>query len=46
MLPLFSACAEIDSPLASFLVPDSTAEEALMTCATHVFLQSSDAAGA
>jgi hypothetical protein len=46
MLPLFSACAEIDSPLASFPVPDSTAEEALMACATHVFLQTSDAAGA
>ena len=46
MLPLFSTCAKIDSPLASFPVPDSTSEEALMACATHVFLQSSDAAGA
>jgi len=46
MLPLFLACAKLDNPLPSFPVPDSTAEEALIACATHVFLQSSDAAGA
>jgi len=46
MLPLFTACAKLDSPLSSFPAPDSTAEEALIACSTHVFLQTSDAAGA
>jgi hypothetical protein len=46
MLPLFSACSKLDYPLSSFPVPDSTAEEALIACATHVFIQTNDAAGA
>ncbi|HEV8146199.1 MAG TPA: hypothetical protein VGP79_07460 [Bryobacteraceae bacterium] len=46
MLPLFSACCQLDSPLSSFPVPDSTAEKALIACATHVFLQTADAVGA
>jgi hypothetical protein len=45
MLPLFAACSQLDNPLSSFPVPDSAAEEALITCATHVFLQTNDAAG-
>jgi hypothetical protein len=46
MLPLFSACSKLDNPLSSFPVADSTAEEALIACSTHVFLQTSEAAGA
>lgn len=46
LLPLFSECSKLDSPLSSFPVPDSAAEEALIASATHVFLQTNDAAGA
>jgi hypothetical protein len=45
MLPLFAACSQLDNPLTTFPVPGSTAEESLITCATHVFLQTKDAAG-
>jgi signal transduction histidine kinase len=44
LLPLLAACAEFDSPLSSFPAPDSPGEQALFACATHVFLQSPDAA--
>ncbi len=43
LLPLFAVCAEFDSPLSSFPAPDSPGEQALFACATHVFLQTSDA---
>ena len=46
MLPVFGACAAFESPIVSFPVPDSSAEQALIACATHSFLQTSDAAGA
>ena len=46
MLPVFKACAAFESPIVSFPVPDSSAEQALIACATHSFLQTSDAAGA
>jgi signal transduction histidine kinase len=43
LLALFAVCSECDSPLSSFPAPDSLEEEALFACATHVFLQTSDA---
>lgn len=43
LLALYAVCAECDSPLSSFPAPDSPEEEALFACATHVFLQTSDA---
>ena len=46
MLPLFKVCAALESPLASFPMPDSQSEQALIACATHVFIQTPDAAGA
>ena len=46
LLPLFAACAEFDSPLSSFPAPDSLGEQALFSCATHVFLQTADAPSA
>ena len=46
LLPLFAACAELDSPLSSFPAPDSPGEQALFACATHVFLQTPDASAA
>jgi signal transduction histidine kinase len=46
LLPLFAICAEFDSPLSSFPAPDSSGEQALFACATHVFLQTDDAAHA
>lgn len=45
MLPLFSVCSGLDSPLQSCPVPDSLGEKALIACATHVFLQTTDAPG-
>jgi signal transduction histidine kinase len=46
MLSLFAVCAAFDSPLSSFPAPDSPGEEGLFACATHVFLQTPDAAPA
>ena len=43
LLPLLTVCAEFESPLSSFPAPDSTGEQALFACATHVFLQTPDA---
>jgi signal transduction histidine kinase len=45
-LALFTICAELESPLRSFPEPDSPGEQAIFACATHVFLQSPDAAAA
>ena len=42
----FAVCSECDSPLSSFPAPDSREEQALFACATHVFLQTPDAAQA
>jgi signal transduction histidine kinase len=44
--PLFAICAEFDSPLSFFPVPDSPGEQALFAFSTHVFLQTPDAARA
>jgi PAS domain-containing protein len=46
MLPLFAVCAEVDGSLSPFPAPDSPEEQALIACATHVFLQSGDASPA
>jgi signal transduction histidine kinase len=46
LLPLFTVCAEFDSPLNSFPAPDSPGEQALFACATHVFLQTPDSSPA
>ena len=46
LLPLFTICAESESPLSSFPAPDSSIEQALFACATHVFLQTLDAQAA
>src|ERR1700733_14870631 len=43
LLPLFAVYAD---PLSSFPEPDSPGEQALFACATHVFLQTADAAPA
>lgn len=43
---VFAVCSECDSPLTSFPAPDSREEQALFTCATHVFLQTPDASKA
>jgi PAS domain S-box-containing protein len=43
MLPLFAVCAGFQSPLSTFPVSDSLGEQALFSCATHVFLQTGDA---
>jgi signal transduction histidine kinase len=40
---LCAACAGFDSPLSSLPEPDSSGEQALFACATHVFLQTRDA---
>ncbi len=44
--PLLRACHELNSPILELPAPDSTAECALFACATHVFLQTADAARA
>jgi len=46
LLPHCMVCDEFDSPLSSFPAPDSPGEQALFACATHVFLQTPDAARA
>jgi signal transduction histidine kinase len=46
LLPHLAVCAGLDTPVASFPEPDSAGEQALFACATHVFLQSPDAARA
>jgi signal transduction histidine kinase len=46
LLPHFAVCAEFPTPLSFFPAPDSPGEQALFSCATHVFLQTSDAAAA
>jgi len=43
LLALYAVCSECDSPLTSFPAPDSLEEQALFACATHVFLQTSEA---
>jgi hypothetical protein len=45
MLPIYAATASMESPLFPFPSPDSVAEQALIACATHVFIQTRDAAG-
>ena len=44
--PHLALCAELDTPFLSLPEPDTAAEQALFACATHVFLQSPDAARA
>jgi signal transduction histidine kinase len=46
LLPIFAMCTELDSPLSSFPAPNSPGEQALFSCATHVFLQTADAPAA
>jgi len=42
LLPLLAVCDQLESPLSAFPDPDSSAEQALFACATHVFLQTPD----
>ena len=42
--PALAQCEACESPLLQLPAPDSTMEQALFACATHVFLQSPDAA--
>ena len=44
--PLLGICQDLDSPIRTFPAPDSPVERALFACATHVFLQTPDAARA
>jgi signal transduction histidine kinase len=46
LLPHLAVCAGLAAPVSSFPEPDSAGEQALFACATHVFLQSPDAARA
>jgi signal transduction histidine kinase len=46
LLQSFAICGELNSPLASFPAADSSEEQALFACATHVFLQTADASQA
>ena len=46
LLPAVAVCAACDDVLSSFPAPDSEVEQALFACATHVFLQTPDAAPA
>jgi signal transduction histidine kinase len=46
LLPLFTVCDEFESPVSSFPAPDSSGEQAIFACATHVFLQTLDARAA
>ena len=43
MTPLVDACRNLERPISKYPAPDTPAERALFACATHVFLQSSDA---
>jgi signal transduction histidine kinase len=43
MAPLFDVLARLEKLISSFPEPDSTAEQAIIACATHVFLQTPDA---
>ena len=45
MLPIYATTATIESPLSSFPSPDTPYEQALIACATHVFIQTRDATG-
>lgn len=46
LTPLVDACSNLESPISSYPAPDTPEERALLACATHVFLQTSDAARA
>lgn len=46
LMSIVAVCAEFDSSLSSFPAPDSPGEQAIFACATHVFLQTSDASRA
>jgi signal transduction histidine kinase len=46
LTPMLATCAALEQPVISFPVPDSEAEQALIACATHIFLQTPDAARA
>jgi hypothetical protein len=46
LTPLLAICASLEQPIVSFPAPDSHAEKALFACATHIFLQTPDAARA
>ena len=43
LFPLFTICAAFENPLSSFPEPESSGEQAIFACATHVFLQTPDA---
>lgn len=45
VLPHLERCAAFDAPLAELPPPDSELDEAIFTCAAHVFLQSPEAPG-
>jgi hypothetical protein len=46
LTPILDACRLLGQPLSSFPAPDSDGERAFFACATHVFLQTQDAARA
>ena len=46
LTPMLAICATLERPLITFPAPDTEAEQALFACATHVFLQTPDAARA
>src|ERR1700722_6137114 len=46
LLPLLAVFADCENPISSFPEPDSSIEQALFACATHVFLQTPDASQA
>ena len=46
LTPMLATCATLEQPIISFPAPDSEAEQALFACATHIFLQTPDAARA
>jgi PAS domain S-box-containing protein len=43
MAPLMDIMAQLEAPISRFPAPDSAGEEAIIACATHVFLQTLDA---
>ena len=46
LFPFFTTCAAFENPLSSFPEPESSGEQAIFACATHVFLQTPDAPAA
>jgi len=46
MAPFVDACRDLGNPISAYPAPDTLGERALFACATHVFLQTPDAARA